>query len=193
MRQIEQYIRELLEKSTVECPVWNIEKAGKAQKSDWNYIDGCMIKALLEFGNISGKKDFLKFADAFIDYRVHEDGTISGYDINKLNLDDVNAGKTLFERTGNRKEKYRLAIDTIYEQIKRQPRTKEGNFWHKKIYPNQIWLDGFYMVQPFYMEYETNFNDRKNYRDIFQQFFNVYELMRDKNTGLYYHGYDSSR
>ncbi len=194
MRQIEQYIRELLEKSTVECPVWNIEKAGKAQKSDWNYIDGCMIKALLEFGNISGKKDFLKFADAFIDYRVHEDGTISGYDINKLNLDDVNAGKTLFELyriTG--KEKYRLAIDTIYEQIKRQPRTKEGNFWHKKIYPNQIWLDGFYMVQPFYMEYETNFNDRKNYRDIFQQFFNVYELMRDKNTGLYYHGYDSSR
>ena len=73
------------------------------------------------------------------------------------------------------------------------PRTKEGNFWHKNIYPNQVWLDGLYMCQPFYMEYETRFNDKKNYADIFSQFFNVAENMRDPKTGLYYHAYDSSR
>ncbi|MGN0168013.1 MAG: glycoside hydrolase family 105 protein, partial [Acetatifactor sp.] len=66
-------------------------------------------------------------------------------------------------------------------------------FWHKKIYPNQVWLDGLYMGQPFYMEYETKFNDKKNYGDIFAQFANVVKHMRDESTGLYYHGYDASR
>lgn len=93
------------------------------------------------------------FADAFIDYRVHDDGTIDGYDVSELNIDNVNAGKTLFELydlTG--KEKYRKAIDLIYSQIKLMPRTAEGSFWHKNIYPNQVWLDGLYMCQPFYMD-----------------------------------------
>ena len=73
------------------------------------------------------------------------------------------------------------------------PRTKEGNFWHKKIYPNQVWLDGLYMAQPYYMEYENRFNGRKNYEDIFTQFFNVEKNQKDPKTGLYYHAYDSER
>ena len=48
-----------------------------------------------------------------------------------------------------------LAMDTIYSQLVHQPRTSTGNFWHKKIYPHQIWLDGLYMAQPFYMQYEA--------------------------------------
>lgn len=191
---IEKYMNELLDKSTPEYPMWNIEKLKAGQKSDWNYIDGCMIKAVLEMYAITKQRKYFEFADAFIDYRVREDGIIDGYDPEKYNIDDVNAGKTLFELyelTG--KEKYHKAIDLIYKQIENQPRTKEGNFWHKKIYPNQIWLDGLYMAQPFYMEYETRFNQKKNYRDIFEQFFHVYNLMRDQETGLYYHAYDSSR
>jgi unsaturated rhamnogalacturonyl hydrolase len=77
--------------------------------------------------------------------------------------------------------------------VQTQPRTPEGNFWHKKIYPNQVWLDGMYMGQPFYMEYETKFNNKKNYKDIFGQFANVVKYMRDEKTGLYYHGYDASK
>lgn len=78
------------------------------------------------------------------------------------------------------------SLKVSQEQVK-------GNFWHKKIYPNQVWLDGLYMGQPFYMEYETRFNDKKNYPDIFNQFFNVVKNMRDEKTGLYYHAYDSSK
>ncbi len=194
MDMIVKYIDELLEKSTPERPMWNIEKLKSGAKSEWNYIDGCMIKAILEMYSITKEEKYLAFADAFIDYRVNEDGTIAGYSVEKYNIDDVNAGKTLFELydlTG--KEKYRKAIDLVYSQVQTQPRTKEGNFWHKKIYPNQIWLDGLYMGQPFYMEYETRFNNKENYKDIFNQFFNVYELLRDKETGLYFHAYDSSR
>lgn len=144
--------------------------------------------------SITGDKKYFEFADNFIDHKVMEDGSIDGYSVEELNIDNVNAGKTLFELydlTG--KEKYRKAIDLVYSQIGQMPRTKEGNFWHKNIYPNQVWLDGLYMCQPFYMEYETRFNNKKNYDDIFNQFFNVNRLMRDSETGLYYHAYDSSR
>lgn len=191
---LENYIRDLLENSTIESPLWNVEKCSQKLKSSWNYIDGCMIKALMDFSRISGCKEFYDYAEAFIDYRVNEDGTINGYSIDKYNLDDINSGKTLFELyrlTG--KEKYSLAVQHVYTQIKGQPRTVEGNFWHKLIYPEQVWLDGFYMVHPFYMQYDTAFNGRKNYDDIFIQFRNARDNMRDSATGLYYHGYDSSR
>ena len=191
---IEAYIDELLEKSTLDFPAWNIEKKRQGIKSDWNYIDGCMIKAILEMYSITGKEKYRDFAESYISHRVQEDGSISGYNPEKFNIDDVNAGKTLFELydlTG--KEKYRKAIELIYSQVKRQPRTREGNFWHKLIYPAQVWLDGMYMGQPFYMEYETRFNDKKNYDDIFHQFFNVVDKCRDEKTGLYYHAYDCSR
>ena len=194
MDRIEKYIDELMEKSTPDRPIWNIEKILQGKKSTWDYIDGCMIKAILEMYAITKDKKYFDFADAFIDYKVNEDGTIEGYDVSELNIDNVNAGKTLFELydlTG--KEKYRKAIDLIYSQIEQMPRTKEGNFWHKNIYPNQVWLDGLYMCQPFYMEYETRFNNKKNYDDILNQFAQVVKNMRDPKTGLYYHAYDSSR
>lgn len=194
MDRIERYIDELMEKSTPDRPVWNIEKILQGEKSTWNYIDGCMIKAILEMYAITRQEKYLRFADAFIDCKVKEDGSIEGYDVGELNIDNINAGKTLFELydlTG--KEKYRKAIDLVYSQIRQMPRTEEGNFWHKNIYPNQVWLDGLYMCQPFYMEYETRFNNKKNYDDIFSQFGQVVKNMRDEKTGLYYHAYDSSR
>ena len=194
MDRIEKYIDELMEKSTPDRPIWNIEKILQGAKSTWNYIDGCMIKAILEMYAITKNEKYFQFADAFIDAKVREDGTIDGYDVKELNIDNVNAGKTLFELfdlTG--KEKYRKAIDLIYSQIQLMPRTKEGSFWHKNIYPNQVWLDGLYMCQPFYMEYETRFNDKKNYDDIYNQFFLVVKNMRDERTGLYYHAFDYSR
>ena len=190
----ERYIDGLLEKSTLDIPAWNIEKAREGKAAGWNYIDGCMILALLEIYSATGEKKYYDFADAFIDHRVQEDGSITGYSVDEYNIDNVNAGKTLFALYElNGKEKYRRAIELIYSQVQNQPRTEEGNFWHKKIYPNQVWLDGMYMGQPFYMEYETKFNARKNYGDIFRQFSNVVKHMRDEKTGLYYHGYDASK
>ncbi|MBP3606969.1 MAG: glycoside hydrolase family 88 protein [Treponema sp.] len=191
---IDQYIDNLMTKSTAEFPIWNIEKARAGKKSGWDYIDGCMIMALLEIYNTTLDSKYLKFADYYEDYRIAEDGTISGYDKETWNCDEINGGKnlfTLYRLTG--KKKYKNALEKLYEQVKDQPRTKEGNFWHKLIYPNQVWLDGLYMVQPFYMEYETSFTSGKEVDDIYNQFFNVYKIMRDPETGLYYHGYDSSR
>lgn len=194
MDRIEKYIEELMENSTPERPIWNIEKILQGKKSTWNYIDGCMIKAILEMYAITKEEKYFAFADAFIDAKVFEDGSIDGYDVNEKNIDNINAGKTLFELYDlTKKEKYKKAMDLIYSQIEQMPRTKEGNFWHKNIYPNQVWLDGLYMCQPFYMEYDTRFGDKKHYPDIYRQFQNVVEIMKDPKTGLYYHAYDSSR
>ncbi|HIQ74340.1 MAG TPA: glycoside hydrolase family 88 protein [Candidatus Cottocaccamicrobium excrementipullorum] len=194
MEILDRYIDQLLEKSTPQAPIWNLEKIRAGKKPSWNYMDGCMIKAILELYHITKNEKYLEFADDFIDYFVKEDGSILSYDPKEHNLDNVNAGKTLFDLyalTG--KEKYRKAIDTVYSQLKTQPRTSTGNFWHKEIYPNQIWLDGLYMAQPFYMQYEITYNDCKNCNDSLQQFANVYNLMRDTRNGLYYHAYDDSR
>ena len=194
MKILDRYIDQLIEQSTPESPVWNIEKIREGSKSTWNYIDGCMIKAIIELYLITRNRRYLNFADAFTGRFVREDGSIESYDPKEYNLDHVNAGKTLFDLyklTG--KEKYRRAMDTVYSQLKEQPRTSTGNFWHKKIYPHQIWLDGLYMAQPFYMQYEAEYNGCKNCEDSYQQFLQVYGRMRDPLNGLYYHAYDDSR
>ena len=194
MKILDRYIDQLIEQSTPESPVWNIEKIREGSNSTWNYIDGCMIKAIIELFLITRNHRYLDFADAFTGRFVREDGSIESYDPKEYNLDNVNAGKTLFdlyELTG--KEKYRRAMDTVYSQLKEQPRTSTGNFWHKKIYPHQIWLDGLYMAQPFYMQYEAEYNGCKNCEDSYQQFLQVYGRMRDPLNGLYYHAYDDSR
>ena len=191
---IDQYIEELMTKSTAEIPVWNIEKAKAGKKSGWDYIDGCMIMALLEIYFTTKEEKYLIFADYYENYRISDDGTINGYKKEDWNVDNINGGKnliTLYELTKNKK--YRKAAEKIYQQILEQPRTSEGNFWHKKIYPNQVWLDGLYMALPFYMEYEVLYNKSKNINDIYNQFFTVHEKMMDKATGLYYHGYDSTK
>lgn len=191
---IELYIEQLLAGSTPQKPLWNQEMIRQGKEPSWNYIDGCMMTAFLNLYEQTKDKKYLDFVDGFISYFVKENGEIKTFNINDYNLDNINEGRALFQLydyTG--KEKYRKALDFIYIQIKSQPRTKEGNFWHKKIYPNQIWLDGLYMSMPFYLEYEKRFNNKVNYSDILNQILNVSRLLRDQSTGLYYHAYDSSR
>ena len=94
----EKYIDELIEKSTLDVPAWNIEKAREGKAAGWNYIDGCMILALLEIYNATGEKKYYEFADAFIDHRVQEDGTITKYSVEEYNIDNVNAGNVPWVR-----------------------------------------------------------------------------------------------
>lgn len=192
-KKIDAYIDRLIEDSSPDAPMWNIESIRQGKKPHWNYIDGCMITAFMEIAAITGDKKYFDFAESFIDYYVSDDGSILGYDIEKYNLDDVNEGKVLFElyeRTG--KEKYRLAIEKQHEQLLLQPRTNTGNFWHKLIYPNQIWLDGIYMAQVFSAKYAKYFG-AGDYSDVLMQIKNVRKYMFDEKAGLYYHGIDCSR
>ena len=191
--EIDAYVRGLIEKSSPSHTAWNIERVREGKPASWNYIDGCMITALLAMSDITGDARYFNFAESFIDWFVLDDGTIRTYDRKKYNLDDINEGRVLFPlyaKTG--KEKYKKAAENLYRQIREQPRTFEGNFWHKAIYPNQVWLDGLYMAQPFYALYETTFGSG-DVSDTLSQIANVRLRMFDEARKLYYHGYDASR
>lgn len=191
---LDEYIDYLMDHSDSEHPAWNLEMIRSGKCNKWNYIDGCMITGILERYEITGEARFLDFADRFMSGFVEEDGRIRTYDPAEYSLDNVNPAKnlfTLYDLTG--KEKYRKALELVRSQLSTMPRTPEGNFWHKLIYPNQVWLDGIYMALPFYMEYEKRFDAQKDCQDICRQIANVEIRMRDPKTGLYYHGYDASR
>ncbi len=191
--EIDAYVRGLIEKSSPSHTAWNIESVREGRPASWNYIDGCMITALLAMSDITGDARYFDFAESFIDWFVLDDGTIRTYDRKKYNLDDINEGRVLFPlyaKTG--KEKYKKAAGNLYRQIQEQPRTFEGNFWHKAIYPNQVWLDGLYMAQPFYALYETTFGSG-DVSDTLSQIANVRLRMFDEARKLYYHGYDATR
>lgn len=193
MKLVDRYIEELLE-STPENPLWNQEMIRQGKKPHWNYIDGCMMTAFLALYEKKGDKKFLELVKKYIDYFVDEKGEILSFKELDYNLDNINEGRVLYNLYDYfGEEKYRKAAWNLYNQLQNQPRTKEGNFWHKKIYPHQIWLDGLYMAQPFYLEYEKRFNGKKNYGDILSQFRNVRDILRDEGTGLYYHAFDSSK
>lgn len=191
---IDKYIDRLIDDTTPDAPIWNIENIKHGKAPGWNYIDGCMMTSLYTIYQQTGKKKYIDFIDKFVDYYVFEDGSIRGYELDTYNVDNLNEGRVLFDlyrETG--KEKYKKAIELLYTQIKGQPRTQLGNFWHKKIYPNQVWLDGLYMAQVFYTRYEAEFNGGKNYADIVNQFQKVYDNMYDREKRLYYHGWDYSK
>ena len=186
------YIETLME-SKPELPLWNIESIKQGKKPAWNYIDGCMISSLIELYKTTKEQKYIDFVLNFVDYYVFDNGNILGYDPTKFSTDDVCESRILFDLYDlTKNEKYNKAIELTYSQVKNHPRTKEGNFWHKKIYPNQVWLDGLYMMQPFYTRYMTRYGN-KDYSDIVSQFKNVRKLMFDEDKKLYYHGYDSSK
>ena len=194
MNMIERYVQRIMAESAPDKPLWNIEKIHQGKINGWNYIDGCMMIALLNLYKITGDEKYYDFAENFLDYYVFEDGSIRGFKEEDYNLDNICEGRVLFDvyaKSG--KEKYRKAIDTLYGQLLRQPRTHEGNFWHKAIYPNQVWLDGLYMAQVFYAKYTGEYENGKGYEDICGQFRTVRAKMYDPETKLFRHGYDASK
>ena len=190
---IDKYIDRLIEDTTPEAPIWTIENIRQGKPAAWNYIDGCMMTSLYSIYRQTGDKKYLDFIDKFVDYYVFDDGTIRGYKLETYNLDNLNEGRILFDllkETG--KIKYGKAIELLYRQIKEQPRTSVGNFWHKEIYPNQVWLDGIYMSEVFYTRYVSE-RGNKDFSEIIRQFEGVFNHMYDKEKRLYYHGWDTSK
>lgn len=158
---------------------------------EWNYEDGCLFIGAAAMYRKTGDQDYLDYIKKMVSPYIRENGEIISYHIEEYNLDFINAGKIfyfLYDVTGE--ERYRLACETLMTQLRYQPRLTTGNFWHKLIYPFQVWLDGLYMGQPFYMEYENRWGGRKQYYDILNQFNQVRRLLYDEKAGLYYHAYD---
>ncbi len=163
-------------------------------KIQWNYELGVILYAFWNVWKKTQDTKYFVYIKNNIDNFITEDGRIKTYDFNKFRLDDICPGRILidlYEKTGN--DKYKKAADLLRKQLSDQPRTPEGGFWHKQIYPEQMWLDGLYMAEPFYAQYASTFNEPKDYDDIAKQFILMAKHGKDPKTGLFYHGWDWSK
>jgi unsaturated rhamnogalacturonyl hydrolase len=97
----------------------------------------------------------------------------------------------MFEKTGEKK--YQLAADKLRAQLKDHPKTQNGVFWHKKIYPHQLWLDGVYMGMPYLAYYSQLFENGASLDQVVHEFEVTREMLRDPATGLYFHAWDESK
>ncbi len=164
------------------------------KKVKWAYDQGVVLEGIDGVWRRTGNGEYFKYMQKSMDFFVTKDGKIERYKQADYNIDNVKNGRvllTLYKVTGNKK--YFTAATSLWEQLKQHPRTKEGGFWHKKIYPYQMWLDGLYMGQPFYAEYAALVKDQKAFDDIANQFVWMEKNARDAKTGLLYHGWDESK
>jgi unsaturated rhamnogalacturonyl hydrolase len=159
----------------------------------WDYTAGLVLLGLERVGASTGDPKFAAYIKKSVDSLVRPNGTIATYAASEYNLDQINEGRALFalaDRT--RDPRYMRAADALRDQLRTHPRTPEGGFWHKKIYPQQMWLDGLYMAEPFYAEYALRRNDTTAMNDVARQFLLIARHLRDPKTGLYYHAWDSA-
>jgi unsaturated rhamnogalacturonyl hydrolase len=160
----------------------------------WHYEPGVALLALKQVWLATGEQAVYEFIKRNMDEFVSPDGGIRTYRLEEYNLDQINEGKLLFflyEATAD--ERYKKAAFLLREQLRTHPRTKEGGFWHKRIYPHQMWLDGIYMASPFYAEFASRFNEPEGLDDVAHQIIAIEEHTRDPESGLLYHAWDESR
>jgi unsaturated rhamnogalacturonyl hydrolase len=184
------------------------QRAANAAMARWpqGHIDGPNAKPAFkyELGTLLGGIDnvYLNTADArfynymksAVDELVTADGAIPTYKPEENQLDSILMGRQLLRLYGVTQDKrYLTAATLLYDQLQKQPRTPSGGFWHKQRYPNQMWLDGLYMAEPFYAEYASISHQPEKFADVTHQFALVAEHMRDAKTGLLYHGWDESK
>ena len=160
----------------------------------WNYTNGLVCLSMQRLAEATKDETYWNYAQKYADEMIGDDGVIQNYKFDEYNIDKVNSGKilfALFDRTKN--SKYRKAIELLREQMKTHPRTSEGGFWHKKVYPNQMWLDGLYMGSPFLAQYAKTYNEPALFDDVANQITLVARHTYDSATNLFFHAWDESK
>lgn len=160
----------------------------------WDYVHGLVLHAIEELYKVNPDARYPVYIKGYVDALVQNDGSIKSYELENYNIDMVVSGRLLFNIYNTTKEeKYLKAMQLLRKQLTEQPRTESGGFWHKKIYPNQMWLDGLYMGEPYYAQYTSVFENGKEFDDVAKQFELIQKHATDPKTGLLYHGWDESK
>jgi unsaturated rhamnogalacturonyl hydrolase len=160
----------------------------------WGYEEGTLLDGMAAEWQQTGDGADFAYIKASVDKYVDKDGNIKGYKAEGHTLDDVEMGRAvmlLYRVTLD--AKYYKAAKFLHAQLELQPRGPSGAYWHKQIYPNQVWLDGAYMAEPFRAAYAKYFQVPGDYDDIAKQLLTIDKNMRDPKTGLLKHGWDESK
>ncbi|MDX1391225.1 MAG: glycoside hydrolase family 88 protein, partial [Rheinheimera sp.] len=170
---------------------WDYERG---RPSKWEYTTGLQLQAYDDLLQLRPNPQWQQVLTDVIDSFITADGDIRTYKLSNFNIDSLNTGNMLLrEYQRNPKPQYKQALDLLRQQLAQHPRTSEGAFWHKKIYPHQLWLDGVYMGMPFLANYTTSFEQGHALDEVVKEFTITRAKLRDPLTGLYYHGWDEAK
>lgn len=172
--------------------LWRMRKSDGDYR--WSYTPGLVGLGLLRLHDQSPDPRYSAYVKAYVDHYVDADGGIATFVPEEFNIDSLLSGRLLFpllDATGD--ARYRAAIERLREQLRWQPRTRDGIFWHKLKYPWQVWLDGLYMGAPFYAEATARFGPPADFDDVARQFRESRARLVDARSGLLFHGWDESR
>ena len=160
----------------------------------WNYELGTLLEGMDSVWLNTADPRYFNYIRSSVDQFVLPGGSIPTYKADDNELDSILLGRQLLLLYSVTQDKrYLTAATLLNEQLVHQPRTPSGGFWHKQRYPNQMWLDGLYMAEPFRAEYASISHHPETFSDITRQFALVEAHMRDARTGLLYHGWDESK
>ncbi|QGK73364.1 glycoside hydrolase family 105 protein [Flavobacterium sp. SLB02] len=164
------------------------------KKPKWDYKMGLVLFAFEKLYQKTNHEKYFNYIREYADELIDAQGNITDYNIKDYNIDCVNPGKLLFNLYDQTKDdRYKKVIEQLRAQIETQPRTASGGFWHKGIYPNQMWIDGLYMAEPFYTQYTVRYEKGKALDDIAKQFELAQNHLVDQKTGLVYQAWDESK
>ena len=170
--------------------IWQCDGASKPK---WEYTPTLMARAFVELYTATGDTTYLRHAQQFADQFIGEDGTILTYKKSLYNMDRIQGGNFLILLNGiDPKPQYVTAIETLRDQLREQPRTEEGGFWHKQVYEHQMWLDGLFTGTTFYARYAAWKPEPEAWSDIAKQFL-IVDAHTRKANGLNHHGWDESK
>ncbi len=161
----------------------------------WNYEYSYFLFNAYQVGKQQSNEAFVAYTRQWIDNFITDTGFREGvYNMREYKLDDVIPARlaiAFHQQTGL--PKYKAVADTIALQLEGQPKTSDGGYWHKQVYPHQMWLDGIFMADVFSMQYAQAYNKPEMFDEAVHQIKLIYEHTFDPATGLLYHGWDESK
>jgi unsaturated rhamnogalacturonyl hydrolase len=173
-------------------PAGNVSTTGAPGK--WGYEEGVLLDGIAAEWHATGNGDDFAYIKAAVDKYVTPEGNITGYKADAHTLDDIELGRAVMVvYRATLLPRYAKAAEFLETQLALQPRTASGGYWHKQIYPNQMWLDGAYMAEPFRAAYAASFQRPQDFDDIARQLLLMDAHMRDPKSGLLRHGWDESK
>jgi unsaturated rhamnogalacturonyl hydrolase len=189
---VKKFANHLLQDNQVK-PGQTVAEAQANRSASWSYEIGVVLMGFERLAKATNDRQYADYIKHILDKFITDDGGIRTYEMTEYNSDYIPPGRPLFFLQDTYHDsKYEKATSLLRQQIAWQPRNKTGGFWHKLKYPTQMWLDGLYMIEPFYAEYALRHQQLSDFNDIINQFVWMEQHARDPKSGLLYHGWDES-
>lgn len=182
----------------IDAYIANIPAKELPPKEKFTYHQGVFLSGVEQNYLQNGKQAYADYIDAYLACVLNEDKTAQRVEghfwISPDSLDFRQPANLLFRKYQETKEAdYLNSIAELTESLMDFPKNSFGGFWHMKSQPNQMWLDGLYMVGPLCAKYAVLSGKREFGELALKQAILMYDHMSDPEDGLLFHGWDDTK